>query len=135
MNRLITPACVHQLELHEVFVFGSNEAGIHGAGAARQAHNHFGAKAGQGFGKAGRTFAIPTKDWQIETLPLPAIGFYVSRFLEFARHNKPLTFLVTPIGCGLAGYKPHQIAPMFRDAPMNVALPNEFVHQPEFNLK
>lgn len=109
-----------------IFVFGSNEAGIHGAGAARFAHQHYGAEWGVGFGLAGQSFAIPTKDAEIETLPLTAVGSYVRKFLAFAREHSHMNFLVTRIGCGLAGYTDAQVAPLFRDAPPNCFLSAEF---------
>lgn len=109
-----------------VFVFGSNLAGIHGGGAARWAYENRGAEWGVGFGLTGTSFAIPTKDWNIETLPLGEIEKFVRRFLKFARARPDLTFQLTPIGCGHAGYTPEQIAPMFKEAPENVMLPDEF---------
>ena len=96
-----------------IFVFGSNEAGIHGAGAAKHALS-LGASMGVGFGKQGKTFAIPTKNWQIDFMKTEIIEHYVFRFIEYARLNPQLAFQVTCLGCGLAGYKHHQIAPMFR---------------------
>lgn len=111
----------------DIFVFGSNEAGIHGAGAAYFALS-LGAEFGQGFGLMGNTFGIPTKDWNIQQLPLYAIIFYVHRFIEFAIVNKDFRFYVTAIGTGLAGYTPEQIAPMFKTASNinNIYLPSEF---------
>lgn len=102
-----------------IFVFGSNEAGRHGAGAAQFAVLHHGAVQGQGFGPQGRSFAIPTKDWRIETLPYDMILPYVQRFIVYARFNNSLTFQVTQLGCGLAGLQPAHIAPMFKYAPPN----------------
>jgi hypothetical protein len=110
----------------EVFVFGSNLAGRHGKGAALTALRKHGAIRGQGEGPQGLSYAIPTKDARLRTLPLSQIGFYVGRFLKFADMNPHLTFKLTPIGCGLAGYKPEQVAPFFQDAPTNVILPEEF---------
>lgn len=110
----------------DIFVFGSNLAGRHGAGAALWARNHRGAVYGCGIGPQGQSYAIPTKDREMKTLPLDMIELYVSQFLLFAKDNPRLKFELTAIGCGLAGYKPAQIAPMFRDAPSNVALPIEF---------
>lgn len=110
-----------------IFVFGSNLAGRHGAGAAKYALLHHGAVYGQGEGLQGNSYAIPTKDARIITLPLPAIRAHVAAFLIFARRNPDLTFRLTPIGCGLAGYKPADIAPLFADAPRNVVLPPEFL--------
>ena len=109
-----------------IFVFASNEAGIHGAGAARFALNKKGAILGQPFGMQGNSFAIPTKDKTIRnTLPLDEIKVYVNRFIDFARtqtdrRHAPLIYQVTCIGCGLAGLKHEDIAPMFRMATKNV---------------
>ena len=105
---------------NEIFVFGSNTAGAHGGGAARDALCLYGAKLGQGIGLQGRSFAIPTMDGNLRTLPLNIVEFYVSQFLEFARNNPRLNFCVTRIGCGIAGYKDEQIAPLFADSPDNV---------------
>ena len=110
-----------------VFVFGSNLAGRHGKGAALHARQHCGAVYGQGIGLQGRSYAIPTKDERLKTLPLPVIQQYIEQFKTFAAQNPELTFEVTPIGCGLAGYKPEQIAPMFKDAPGNCILPGSFL--------
>ncbi|HTU17552.1 MAG TPA: hypothetical protein VMG10_05765 [Gemmataceae bacterium] len=96
-----------------IFVFGSNLAGRHGKGAALYARQHHGAIYGQGVGLQGSSYAIPTKDEHIRTLPLERIAEYVEEFKALARAYPDLTFQVTAIGCGLAGYKPHQIAPMF----------------------
>ena len=106
-----------------VFCFGANEAGRHGAGAALFAKLHRGAIYGQGEGLQGNAYGIPTKDRRIRTLPLDAIAPYVDRFLAFARSRPDLTFEVTRIGCGLAGYQDHQIAPLFRGAPSNCQMP------------
>ena len=110
-----------------VFVFGSNLAGRHGAGAARWALQHRGARYGQGEGLQGNSYAIPTKDSAIRTLHLDEIRKHVSRFLEFATGRPDLQFQLTPIGCGLAGYSPSDIAPMFNGAPANVIQPPEFL--------
>lgn len=116
-----------------VFVFGSNRAGRHGKGAALWAYQHRGAIYGQGEGLQGHSYAIPTKGarstGRLWTLGLEEIKAHVDRFLAFAASRPDLTFQLTPIGCGLAGYKPEQIAPMFRDAPSNVTLPAEFLSQ------
>lgn len=127
----ITPEdiTVDFLKEKDVFVFGSNESGFHGAGAAYFAWYELNAKHGQGFGRTSqRSFAIPTKDWFVKTLPLSAIIFYVHRFIEYAILNQNLTFYVTKIGCGLAGYSIEQIAPMFKTASNinNIYLPSEF---------
>lgn len=113
--------------IDKIFVFGSNLAGRHGKGAALYARNHHGAIYGQGIGLQGRSYAIPTKDQQLRTLPLPAIGQHVAQFLLFAAQHPDMVFEVTPIGCGLAGYQPEQIAPLFENAPNNCILPDSFV--------
>jgi hypothetical protein len=109
-----------------VFVFGSNLAGRHGKGAALWAREHRGAIYGQGEGLQGNSYGIPTKDKRLKTLPLDAIATHVATFVGFARAHPDMIFQLTPIGCGLAGYTPPQIAPMFEDAPKNVILPEEF---------
>lgn len=116
---------ITKLQKDEVFVFGSNLAGRHGKGAALQAVK-WGAKYGQGQGRHGATYAIPTKDRNIKTLPLSFIAIHVTAFLKYAALHPELRFLVTEIGCGLAGYSSSQIAPMFIGAPSNVILPEAF---------
>lgn len=102
-----------------VFVFGSNTAGIHGAGAARTALLQHGAKWGVGEGHVGDSYALPTKDQFLKTLPILTIDNFVNNFIHFARANSKLKFQVTQLGCGLAGLKPEHIAPMFEKAPEN----------------
>ena len=102
-----------------VFVFGSNDAGIHGAGAAKYAMQHKGARMGKSYGHVGDSFAIPTKDDNIETLPVERIKDYVRGFLAYAAGHRKLNFQVTCIGCGLAGFDHSEIAPFFEDAPRN----------------
>jgi hypothetical protein len=118
-----------------IFVFGSNEAGIHGAGAAKTALEQHGARAGQGFGPAGRSFAIPTKGWIIDPLPFEYIQAYVNRFIVYARFNPKLLFQVTALGTGLAGI-PHQaMAELFKYAPGNCAFDEvwkEFLPKKQF---
>jgi hypothetical protein len=110
-----------------IFVFGSNTAGIHGAGAAKFALKNHGAVWGQGVGLQGNSYAIPTKDDNIRTLPLVAIEQYIRQFLQFASANPSLQFQVTRVGCGLAGYIDDQIAPYFKGAPSNCFMPPEWV--------
>lgn len=114
--------------MKQVFVFGSNLAGIHGAGAALFAKQNHGAIQGQGIGLQGNSYAIPTKDHQIKTLPISEIKKHVNVFITFAIENPKLIFNVTRIGCGLAGYKNKDIAPLFLDAKnlKNVNLPEEW---------
>lgn len=107
-----------------VFVFGSNLAGRHGAGAALWARENKGAIYGQGVGMQGDSYAIPTKDEHLETLPLDVIGAHVEQFLIFAENHPELKFQVTRVGCGLAGYNDDDIAPMFDGAPPNCVLPD-----------
>lgn len=107
----------------KIFVFGSNLAGRHGKGAALTAFRNHGAIYGQGVGLQGDSYAIPTKDEQINTLPLNKIQRYVDQFIRFAKLNPDMKFEVTRVGCGLAGYEDSDIAPMFNDAPHNCILP------------
>ena len=111
------------LEEDEVFVFGSNLAGMHMGGAARAAHEKFGAQWGVGVGLAGQSYAIPTMQGGVDT-----IKPYVDQFIEFAAKHYELKFLVTRIGCGIAGFKDEEIAPLFKDAVgvSNVYLPKQF---------
>lgn len=108
---------------NHIFVFGSNLAGIHGSGAAKTALTHFGAKMFQGSGLQGASYAIPTKRHPYITLPLNVIQEYVTEFVEFATSNPQLTFYLTPIGTGYAGYTHEQIAPLFKNLPSNVIVP------------
>jgi hypothetical protein len=124
-----TPDNITKLEPNQIFVFGSNESGINSASAALLAQKKFGAKHGVGFGLQGQSFAIPSKDWDINTLPIDIIRFYVGRFLSFAEAYPYLEFLVTKIGTGLAGYDVRDIAPLFfrnGEPPNNVILPEDF---------
>lgn len=107
----------------EIFVFGSNLAGRHGKGAALTAFKQYGAVYGQGHGLQGNSYGIPTKDENIVTLPLNKIQKYVEQFVRFAKLNPEMQFKVTAIGTGLAGYAERDIAPMFKDAPLNCILP------------
>lgn len=106
-----------------IFVFGSNRAGRHGKGAALTARRLHGAIYGQGVGRQGNSYAIPTKDFELRTLSLHVIQSSVGIFLDYAAAHPELTFQVTRIGCGLAGYAEWQIKPMFADAPSNCELP------------
>jgi hypothetical protein len=110
-----------------IFVFGSNLAGRHGRGAALYAVQYKGAKYGQGVGRQGDSYAIPTKDMYIRTLPLATIEQYVRDFIKYASDSDE-EFQITPIGCGLAGYSYEEIAPFFADAPDNCILPDEFLN-------
>jgi len=110
-----------------IFVFGSNLSGVHGCGAAKEARLHWGAQIGVGSGPMGQAYALPTKDEQIDTLPLSEIEQHIRIFLEYAKNHPDKKFLVTAVGCGLAGYKPEDIALFFFEAPSNCFLPDEFL--------
>jgi hypothetical protein len=128
-NHLITPiqeqrlwkeGRLYNLDKHNsTFVFGSNEAGRHGAGAARYAAQFRNAEYGIGHGPTGSCYALPTKDTMVKTLELDVIKAYVDAFIDYAKRNPGEMFQVTQIGCGLAGYKPERIAPLFKNAPSN----------------
>lgn len=117
---LVTPGRIRMLTENEVFVFGSNLAGQHGGGAARIAYESFGAEWGVGVGMTGQCYAIPTMQGGVDT-----IRPYVSQFIEYAAEHPEKTFLVTRIGCGIAGFRDGEIAPLFAAAYglYNVALP------------
>ena len=121
--RRYTPERITQLEPHEVFVFGSNLQGAHYGGAARIAHMRFGAVWGVGVGLRGQSYAIPTMQGGVET-----IAPYVDEFIAFAKRTPELEFLVTRIGCGIAGFDDSEIAPLFVAAydVENITLPREF---------
>lgn len=109
-----------------IFVFGSNLAGIHGAGAARYAFDHAGAVWGIGVGPQGDSFAIPTKDYNIVTMGIDEIIPYIADFIAYAMEYPDTKFIVTRIGCGLAGYRDEQIAPLFADAPTNCSFSEQW---------
>lgn len=118
-----TPDMIKSLAPNEVFVFGSNLAGMHGGGAARMARLYFGAVIGNGDGIQGQSYAIPTMQGGVDT-----IRPYVDRFIAYARQHPEQQFLVTRIGCGIAGFSPDEIAPLFSDARdiENISLPKDF---------
>lgn len=116
-------------DMKRIFVFGSNLAGRHGAGSAKAAREIHGAKYGVGVGPTGNAYALPTKDANLKILPLSTIEKYVTDFIIYARQNPQLAFDVVAIGCGLAGFKPSQIAPMFKFSPANVYLPDVFIDE------
>ena len=110
-NNRVTPSRIEDLQEGQIFVFGSNEEGHHDGGAARLALNKFGAIYGQGRGLQGRSYAIPTMSGSLET-----IAREVEEFIMFADAHPEMTFLVTRIGCGIAGYRDEEIAPLFARA-------------------
>ena len=119
----ITDDFITNLKSDEVFVFGSNLAGAHGGGAAAAAHMFFGAVWGQGVGMQGQSYAIPTMQGGVET-----IAPYVDEFIEYAKNHPEKRFLVTEIGCGIAGFAPEEMAPLFAKAVdvENITLPQRF---------
>lgn len=126
MNR-ITPDNITKLKENEVFVFGSNESGRHGKGAAKTAMK-WGAVYGQAEGLQGNTYAIPTVNANIsKSLSIDKIKTHVDNFIDYARVHPDTTFLVTEIGCGLAGLKVKQVAPLFKEAEKveNIYLPKK----------
>lgn len=118
-----TPERIESLRPDEIFVFGSNLAGQHGGGAARMAHLRFGAIMGQGVGLQGQSYAIPTMHGGVDD-----IKPYVDDFIAFARSRRDLFFYVTRIGCGIAGFRDSDIAPLFAEArnEPNICLPESF---------
>ena len=119
----ISPDFINKLEENEIFVFGSNLRGMHGGGAARVAMEEFGAEWGVGVGRTGQTYAIPTMHGGVD-----AIKPYVDEFVEYAKAHPELKFLVTRVGCGIAGFRDKDIAPLFADCVEleNVFLPEKF---------
>lgn len=118
---------ITELKENQIFVFGSNEAGIHGAGAAKTALEKFGARMYQGVGHFGQSFAIPTKNKKLRTLPLSEIKKYVDIFLMYVELHPEYEFLLTRIGCGLAGYSDNDIAPLFKSKILsNIIYPKEW---------
>lgn len=123
MKERKSPDIINDLNENEIFVFGSNLEGSHGGGAAAIAARKFGAIWGQGVGLQGQSYGIPTMHGGIS-----AIKPYVDEFIEFAKNNAQLDFLVTRIGCGIAGFREEEIAPLFENATSleNVYLPDTF---------
>lgn len=109
-----------------IFVFGSNLAGIHGAGAAQAARLYYGAVSGLGIGPQGRSYAIPTKDEKFKCLSLDIIRHYVEGFVKYTKSHPELEFFVTRVGCGLAGNLDEDIAPMFKECGDNCSFAEEW---------
>ena len=123
-GKRISPRWIDSLEENEIFVFGSNLQGMHGGGAARVAHEKFGAVWGEGIGLQGQSYAIPTMHGGVD-----AIAPYVNDFIAFAKEHPELKFLVTEIGCGIAGFRISEMAPLFKEAleMENIYLPERFI--------
>lgn len=126
MQTRFTPDNITELAPNEIFVFGSNSEGQHAGGAAYFAMDRFGAKWGIGEGLVGNTYALPTMDDLTDPL---SIKPHVDKFIEFAKAHPQYTFLVTKVGCGIAGFEINEVAPFFKDAiaMANIVLPKEFV--------
>lgn len=107
----------------KIFVFGSNLAGLHGAGSAKEAFENWDAKWGVGVGRTGNAYAIPTKDHKIKKMSLNDIKPYIRDFISYAETHSELKFHVVKIGCGLAGFNEEQIKPLFANSPNNCILP------------
>ena len=120
MEKRTTPEFITELQPNEIFVFGSNLRGMHAGGAAYIAYRKFGAIMGQGVGLQGQSYGIPTMQGGVET-----IRPYVDEFILFAKEHPDLTFLVTRIGCGIAGFTDEEISPLFENAHdvENIVLP------------
>lgn len=123
-KRRVSPQWITTLADDEIFVFGSNLEGLHGGGAALLAYERFGAIWGQGTGLQGKSYGIPTMHGGID-----AIAPYVDEFIAFAREHRELKFLVTEIGCGIAGFTVEEMAPLFKGAmdEENIYLPQRFI--------
>lgn len=123
-KKRVSPQWITTLADDEVFVFGSNLEGLHGGGAALLAYERFGAVWGQGTGLQGKSYGIPTMHGGIDV-----IAPYVDEFIAFAREHRGLKFLVTEIGCGIAGFTVEEMAPLFKDAidEENIYLPQRFI--------
>jgi hypothetical protein len=117
---------ITHLEPNEIFVFGSNQRGAHAGGAARLAKEKFGAQEGVGEGLTGQSYAFPTLTANFEKVSRASLEASRDRFLAIARQNPEKTFLLTKVGCGIAGFTEDEIRPLFKNAPANVGLPEDW---------
>lgn len=118
-----TPDNITELKPNEVFVFGSNRLGAHRGGAARYAYDHFGAELSNSEGIQGQSYALPTMDKDMKPYSSYNLKKVVNSFVYYARQHPEKTFLLTKVGCGIAGFTEAQIAPLFRHTPGNVVKP------------
>ena len=127
-KRNFTPETIEELGENEVFVFGSNMNGNHAGGAARLALDKFGAISGKSEGLQGKSYAIPTLDKDMEKVSVDFLTERISDFIRFTRNNQKLTFYMTKIGCGIAGFTVQEVSNIFKklNFPLNVCLPKEF---------
>lgn len=125
----VTNELTSKLEANEIFVFGSNLGGYHGGGAARVAFENFDAVMGVGVGFTGQCYALPTKSKELETLPLADINKSVNELYIQIQNHPDTFFVITAVGCGIAGYTADDIAPMFKDFLdfENISLPQSFI--------
>ncbi len=117
---------ISSLKPNEIFVFGSNLAGEHGGGAARQAHCEFGAEWGVGQGLTGQCYAFPTLGRRLEKVSFTALGFFRDHLYRCCVENPNKTFLLTKVGCGIAGYPEETMRSLFTDPPLNLILPEDW---------
>ena len=117
---------ITHLEPNEIFVFGSNQCGAHAGGAARLAKEKFGAQEGVGEGLTGQCYAFPTLTAGFEKVSRSSLEASRDRFFAAARQNPDKTFLLTKVGCGIAGFAEDEIRPLFKNAPENVTLPEDW---------
>jgi len=127
-KKRIAEDMVLSLKLNEIFIFGSNLSGHHAGGAASYARKNFGAMQGISTGRSGRTYAIPTLTQQYEKLSIEGIHYHIEEFISYAHLFPHMTFKVSAIGCGIAGFTVEEIAPLFQKAitVKNIQLPEIF---------
>lgn len=119
---------ITSLKDNQIFVFGSNLAGHHLGGAARQAHEHFGAEWGVGEGLMGQSYAFPTLDVAFQKRKLNELGASVFKLYQCCEENPDKEFMLTKVGCGIAGFKEEQVKDLFCDPPKNLILPEDWIN-------
>lgn len=121
-----TPENITELQPDDVFCFGSNALGEHYGGAARYAYDHFGAIWGRGEGIQGQSYAIPTLSKAMKPYSISMLERITGTFIYYAKQHPEKTFLLTKVGCGIAGFSEAEIAPLFKYAPRNVVKPERW---------